>query len=234
MKRIKHQNGVRMIALSTLLLLCLALCVPTIIQADGGNNSVTVVRYQTLRGEQDLGMVFDGREIERQDLDRMAGVSYQLILLEYRDGGYVPALNHGFPLIATTDTNGIARFENLPDGRYRLVELAHERIATPNPPVEFYLPFIGSDGELVRDVFIYPKSNVTEAYDPGQSPGSQGPPGEPGPQGPQGPPGQVGGNRLPQTSGNIGSMGHLLLFAGGILLFGGFGFLLCKKRTMVK
>jgi hypothetical protein len=159
--------------------------------------------------------------------------------MEEVDGEYLPMVGQGgFIQEAVTNANGVAYFGQLPRGIYQVIELNHQLIPEPAPPVIVHLPLRQNSGEFLQNVFIYPKSNVLVVDTPGGGDGHEGGGASDGTLGgtPGGasnqPPGQDLIKRLPQTSGNIGSILYLLMIGGGMLLVGGLGICLCKRRIL--
>lgn len=89
-----------------------------------------------------------------------------------------------------TGDQGEATLGNLPQGTYRVTEQRNAQLKEVMTPVVLELPLPQPSGESLTEVFLYPKSSVVE------SPGTKVP-------GEKQPPKSV--EKIPQTSGNIGS-----------------------------
>ena len=210
----------RMMMVLAVLLLTLTLGIPLVAHAGEGLHSITVVKYMVPQG-QDLPETPIGAEVPNgtfgQGLIRMAGVSYRVVRMERQGAEYVPLTGaEAFSVEVSTNESGIAFVGDLPAGIYQVIELDHPLIPIPDAPVTFHLPLNLGNPEVLTDIFVYPKSNVVLGGGGGGSPGGGGD-------------GQAPG-RLPQTSGNIGSIQSLLLITGGILALGALGVYLTKRK----
>ena len=132
-------------------------------------NSITVIQYRVPVGV-DLPARIDVLGVEQdisgtvgQSLERMAGVTFRIVRMERVNGEYrVMTGELAFSAEQTTNANGRVVFGNLPNGIYRVTQLEHELISNPEAPVIIHLPHMRDDGTFLRDVYMYPKSNVAE------------------------------------------------------------------------
>jgi hypothetical protein len=220
----------KIIAILTFLVLFLSMSVPHAVVAartdEQDLHSITVVKYQVPDNVfvQEIPIGASVPNLTGADgnrLERMSGVTYRLIRVESNGNIYIPVTGEGaFYQEETTNENGLALFNGLPAGIYMLIELEHDYIPAPEEPVIIYLPMRVGSGEYLLDVYVYPKSNMVPPEDPYGRPEEE-PPGE------QEPPG-----RLPQTSGNIGSLFFIGIIAAILISLGGFGAYLLKRKEM--
>ena len=213
--------------------------------SDGGGetNSITIIKYRIPQGivvpEQPIGETEINLSgiLGGQALERMPGVTYRITRMEEVDGEYFPMSgDDAMTMDIVTDANGVARTGPLPDGIYQVIEMPHELIPVRDEPIIIHLPL---DANTLRNVIIYPKSNVIQIVPPEEDPPEDDPP-EDGPTcSPEWvPPGSGGSagsgsgppSRLPQTSGNIGTMTFLLFMIAGAVAMGGYGTFMTVKK----
>lgn len=174
-------------------------------------------------------------------LDPLEGISYEITRVSPVQGttDFEPIIGESaFTTTVTTDKTGLARATNLVQGTYRVVEKDHELLKETMEPVILELPLPQRTGEALNEVYLYPKSGVLTPEDPTN------PPPKDDPKNPNDPKGKLpdtkGGKtnaaseaakeRLPQTSGNIGSYHSLLLVLSFILIMTLIGFRVMKTK----
>lgn len=156
------------------------------------------------------------KDADGNTLDPLPGISYEITRVTPIQGasGFEPVQGDGaFHTTVTTDTQGLAHAGELAQGMYQIVEKEHAQLKDVMEPVIVELPFPQQTGEPLNEVYIYPKSSVL-----GDSPGTKGPNGT------------TTSNvsektieKLPQTSGNIGTAQVLLWILAMIVAMGGVG-----------
>lgn len=171
------------------------------------------------------------KDTNGKTLDPLKGISYEITRVSPVQGTttFEPIIGEAaFSTTVTTDDTGLARVANLAQGTYRVVEKDHELIKEPMEPVILELPLPQRTGEALNEVYLYPKSSVVTQDDPtdkpkGNLPNTKG----------------TGTNsasgtkeRLPQTSGNIGSYHSLLLVLSFILIMTLIGFRVMKTKKV--
>ena len=214
-----------------------------VLASDGGTNSITVIKYRIPQGvvvpEQPIGETEINMSaiLGGQTLERMSGVTYRITRMEEIDGEYFPMSGeNAMTMDIVTDANGVARTGPLPDGIYQVIEMPHDLIPVRDEPIIVHLPM---NINSLRNVIIYPKSNVIQVIPPTEDPPEE-PPEEndPGCDPEWSPPGSGGGgaggketpSRLPQTSGNIGTMTFLVFMIAGAVIMGGYGSFMTMKK----
>lgn len=210
--------------------------------------SISIVKYKfedpaVVEGQLPL----DGTKAEEvkdtqgNALTPLKGFSYEVTRVSPVQGTttFEPVLgDSAFSVTVTTDEAGVAHVANLAQGTYRVVEKEHELLKETMAPVILELPLPQRTGEALNDVYIYPKSSITTKGDTPTDP--KNPPGKGQPNDPKGTLPDTkgtGGNstasgkeRLPQTSGNIGSYHSLLLVLAFIVTMTLIGFGIMKTR----
>lgn len=157
-------------------------------------------------------------DVNGKALEPMAGVSYEIVRVTPKQSGtgFEPLLGeNGFWRTITTDTEGKAQVTNLVQGMYRISENTHDQLKEVMEPVYVELPFHQRSGEPLKEVYIYPKSSITTPL-----PDTSRPPGTP--ETPTTPGTAETPDKLPQTSGNIGTYQTLawvmvMIFAMGLI-----------------
>lgn len=162
-------------------------------------------------------------------LEPLKGISYEITRVSPVQGttNFEPVIGESaFSTTVTSDDSGLARVTNLVQGTYRVVEKDHELLKETMEPVILELPLPQRTGEALNEVYLYPKSSVVTKDSPtdpskGNLPNTKG----------------TGSNsasgtreRLPQTSGNIGSYHSLLLVLSFILVMTLIGFRVMKTK----
>ena len=141
----------------------------------------------------------------------LAGIQYEIVRitpLSEGNGFQVVEGAEAFSTIVTTDHTGLAQMTGLPQGMYWVTEKQTSVLKEVMEPVILELPLPQPNGkEALKDVYLYPKSGVVTAKDPGKDPNN---------------PGEKPITKLPQTSGNIGTIKPfayiiVLLFVMGML-----------------
>ncbi|MGG5370987.1 pilin N-terminal domain-containing protein [Enterococcus sp. AZ196] len=166
------------------------------------------------------------KDTNGKTLEPLKGVSYEITRVSPVQGttDFEPVIgDSAFSTTVTTDDAGLARVTNLAQGTYRVVEKDHELLKKPMEPVILELPLPQRTGEALNEVYLYPKSSViTKSDSPGgtidktKGVGTRNATGK--------------NERLPQTSGNIGSYHSLLLVLSFILIMTLIGFRVMKTK----
>ena len=112
------------------------------------------------------------------------------------------------PIEIVTGSNGQATIP-LTEGLYEVTELANDALSSPAEPVVVQLPAITADGTRLDQLFIYPKSSVVVSPTEGATPRSTTPK-----------QGKATAKRIPQTSGNLGSLFPVYFTLALIILLG--------------
>lgn len=177
------------------------------------------------------------KDANGKKLEPLKGISYEITRVSPVQGSteFEPIIGESaFTTTVTTDESGLARVANLAQGTYRVVEKDHELLKETMAPVILELPLPQRTGEALSEVYLYPKSSVVAPDNPKDDPkGDQ----------PNDPKGKLsntkgtGSNgtsgakeRLPQTSGNIGSYHSLLLVLSFILIMTLIGFKVMRSK----
>lgn len=154
-------------------------------------------------------------------LDPLKGISYEITRVSPVQGTttFEPIIGEAaFSTTVTTDDTGLAKVTHLVQGTYRVVEKDHDLLKETMEPVILELPLPQRTGEALNEVYLYPKSSVVTPDDP-QDPSSDKKKGTLPNTNRTGSNSASGSNdRLPQTSGNIGSYHSLLLVLSFILI----------------
>ena len=221
----------RIICFLTLLFMLL----PQLAQANE-LHSITIVKYKLEGGnELNRSMVHDGTKVDQvtdqngQTLEVLSGIEYVIVRVKKDGDGYIPTTGtEAFSTEITTNSEGIAHVGGLPKGFYQVFEKKQEPLlSNPMEPVVVELPMLKAGGEGLKDVYLYPKSNVVIPSPGGPvAPGSEDP--------------KIGGSseagkpkpatKLPQTAGNIGSIYYLIGLMGLTLIIGIIGMMMGRKE----
>ena len=141
--------------------------------SNGETNSITIIKYRIPEGvvlpEQPIGDMELNLSLvtENEPIQRMPGVTYRVVRMELVAGEYLPMTgSFAMTMDIVTNENGIATTGALPDGIFRVIEMPHELIPTGEPAVMIHLPIMTEDGAMIRDVMVYPKSNVITSRPP--------------------------------------------------------------------
>lgn len=166
-------------------------------------------------------------------LEPLKGISYEITRVSPVQGttDFEPVIGESaFSTTVTTDDSGLAQVTNLVQGTYRVVEKDHELLKEVMAPVILELPLPQRTGEALNEVYLYPKSSVISKDDPKENPTGKNKGDLPNTN-------STGVNsasgtkeRLPQTSGNIGSYHSLLLVLSFILVMTLIGFRVMKTK----
>lgn len=164
-------------------------------------------------------------DAQGNQLDPLAGVSYEVTRVSPVQGTNTFEATVGdeaFAAIMTTDTSGTARFSGLAQGMYRVVENEHPQLREVMEPMVLELPLPQASGKALIDVYLYPKSGVkpgadtktteTRISDENKTVTA------------------ANKDRLPQTSGNIGSYHSLLLVLSFLFVMALIGFRIMKNK----
>lgn len=198
--------------------------------------SISVIKYKLEDPEVltdqlplDGSKVTEIKDAQGNQLEPLAGISYEVTRVSPVQGTTTFEATGGdeaFSTTVTTDETGTAHFSGLAQGMYRVVEKEHAQLREVMEPVVLELPLPQTTGKALTEVYLYPKSGVKPADD-AKTPKST-----------------VSGtasngtkavtsankDRLPQTSGNIGSYHSLLLVLSFIFIMALIGFKLMKSK----
>lgn len=181
-------------------------------QEDTGSYGIHIVKYN-LNDSQESQLTHDGTPVTSgtEDLQRLAGVQYTITRMTKTEmNTYVTAQGaDAFSQTITTNAQGEAELTGLPRGVYQVTESKSEQVPTPMSPVLVSLPMQNANG-LINEVYIYPKSSMVLPDTP-QIPDSNVP------------------DKLPDTSGNIGSYQIIIAMISVIVLVGFSGLWWTKK-----
>ncbi|MGG5370182.1 pilin N-terminal domain-containing protein [Enterococcus sp. AZ196] len=168
------------------------------------------------------------KDSKGNQLEPLAGITYEVTRVSPVQGTTefeAVVGDDAFSTTVTTDGTGTARFSGLAQGMYRVIEKEHAQLRETMAPVILELPLPQRTGEALSDVYLYPKSGVKTASakdDPkNKLPSTAG-----------GKKAVTAANneRLPQTSGNIGSYHSLLLVLSFIFIMALIGFRVMKNK----
>lgn len=197
----------------------LSLNVASLVSADEsgeGSYSIHIVKYKlserqlsssTLPQTPTGSAIGDAKDSEGNILEVMPGVRYQIdkvVPSNDRTEPFEVAPDNQTQEI-TTDASGQASLR-LPEGIYRVTELVGGGITQAAAPVIVQLPLSLQNGEVLKDVFIYPKSSVTTG-----TPSSDTPPSSSVP------------TKIPNTAENIDSAVAVYGILGAVVLLGLYG-----------
>ena len=181
-------------------------------QEDTGSYGIHIVKYN-LNDSQESQLTHDGTPVTSgtEDLQRLAGVQYTITRMTKTEmNTYVTAQGaDAFSQTITTNAQGEAELAGLPRGVYQVTESKSEQVPTPMSPVLVSLPMQNANG-LINEVYIYPKSSMVLPDTP-QIPDTNVP------------------DKLPDTSGNIGSYQIIIAMISVIVLVGFSGLWWTKK-----
>lgn len=181
-------------------------------QEDTGSYGIHIVKYN-LNDSQESQLTHDGTPVTSgtEDLQRLAGVQYTITRMTKTEmNTYVTAQGaDAFSQTITTNAQGEAELTGLPRGVYQVTESKSEQVPTPMSPVLVSLPMQNANG-LINEVYIYPKSSMVLPDTP-QIPDANVP------------------DKLPDTSGNIGSYQIIIAMISVIVLVGFSGLWWTKK-----
>lgn len=181
-------------------------------QEDTGSYGIHIIKYN-LSDNQENQLPHDGTPVKNgtENLQRLAGVQYTITRMTKTEmNTYVTAQGaDAFSQTVTTNVKGEAELIGLPRGVYQVTETKSEQVPAPMSPVLVSLPMQNANG-LINEVYIYPKSSMVLPDTP-QIPDSDLP------------------NKLPDTSGNIGSYQIIIAMISVILLVGFSGLWWTKK-----
>lgn len=165
-------------------------------------------------------------------LEPLKGISYEITRVSPVQGttDFEPVIGESaFTTTVTTDDTGLAQVTNLAQGTYRVVEKKHELLKETMEPVILELPLPQRTGDALSEVYLYPKSSVVTPDDlkddPTKNKGNLPNTVKSGSKNASGTT-----DRLPQTSGNIGSFHSLLLVLSFILVMTLIGFRVMKTK----
>lgn len=187
-------------------------------ESSGNNFSINIVKYKlsdaqlsnSTLPQNPTGSALENNKAKDSSgnvLEVMSGVSYQIDKV-------VPSNNSTTPFelapdnrsqVITTDASGKASIQ-LPMGIYRVTELTGSGIEKVAEPVILQLPLTLQNGEVLNDVYLYPKSSVTSGNPTPNPPDS---PNEP--------------TKIPDTAENIDSSFAVYGILGAIVLLGLYG-----------
>ncbi|MBD5823518.1 pilin N-terminal domain-containing protein [Lactococcus petauri] len=177
-----------------------------------GSYGIHIIKYN-LSDSQESQLTHDGTPVTSgtEDLQRLAGVQYTITRMTKTEmNTYVTAQGtDAFSQRVTTNAQGEAELTGLPRGVYQVTEAKSEQVPTPMSPVLVSLPMQNANG-LINEVYIYPKSSMVLPDTP-QIPDNNLP------------------DKLPDTSGNIGSYQIIIAMISVIVLVGFSGLWWTKK-----
>ncbi|WP_308004512.1 pilin N-terminal domain-containing protein [uncultured Lactococcus sp.] len=181
-------------------------------QEDTGSYGIHIIKYN-LNDSQESQLTHDGTPVTSgtEDLQRLAGIQYTIARMTKTEmNTYVTAEGaDAFSQTVTTNAQGEAELTGLPRGVYQVTESKSEQVPTPMSPVLVSLPMQNANG-LINEVYIYPKSSMVLPDTP-QIPDTNVP------------------DKLPDTSGNIGSYQIIITMISVIVLVGFSGLWWTKK-----
>ncbi|MDT2726271.1 pilin N-terminal domain-containing protein [Lactococcus formosensis subsp. formosensis] len=181
-------------------------------QEDTGSYGIHIIKYN-LNDSQESQLTHDGTPVTSgtEDLQRLAGIQYTITRMTKTEmNTYVTAEGaDAFSQTVTTNAQGEAELTGLPRGVYQVTESKSEQVPTPMSPVLVSLPMQNANG-LINEVYIYPKSSMVLPDTP-QIPDTNVP------------------DKLPDTSGNIGSYQIIITMISVIVLVGFSGLWWTKK-----
>ncbi|MBO0458334.1 cell wall protein [Enterococcus hulanensis] len=194
--------------------------------------SIFVVKYkleepEILTGQLPLNGVKAGEIKDKQgnQLEPLAGISYEVTRVSPVQGSNrfeATVGDEAFCTTITTDVTGIAHFSGLAQGMYRVVEEEHSQLREVMEPVVLELPLPQASGKALPEVYLYPKSGVKPIIDTNNS--------ESGISDATKELTAANKDRIPQTSGNIGSYHSLILVLSFILIMTLVGFRIMKNK----
>ena len=202
--------------------------------------SISVVKYkledpEVLTNQLPLDGTKAGeiKDSQGNQLDPLAGISYEVTRVSLVQGTteFEPVIGESaYSTTVTTNEFGLAQVTNLAQGTYRVVEKDHELLKETMGPVILELPLPQRTGEVLSEVYLYPKSSVVTKEAPKDDSSTTS-------NGKLSSTNSTNGNsasartdRLPQTSGNIGSYHSLLLVLSFILVMTLIGFRVMKTK----
>lgn len=232
--------------LTCLFLGCIMVCFFTVSASAEGTDtySLTIVKYR-LEGDATFhdSLPHDGTKVDAvtdadgNTLTGFANVTYRLTRVMLKDSGldetkatsYTAAAgDEAFTMELVTNSNGHAVINGLPKGVYLVEELPNELLIEVMDPVLVHLPMQTEDG-LLTHVYLYPKSSIVLPDDPITDPK------EDGNNATGSNSSSTGSNgKLPQTSGNIGTVHQMVWMMGMIAVMGTAGLLISKQRKRVQ
>ncbi|MBO0450935.1 pilin N-terminal domain-containing protein [Candidatus Enterococcus murrayae] len=194
--------------------------------AEDQRSSITIVKYKLT--EADLAenpLPIDGTKIEKavnkegKTFEPLSGVSYEITRVSPVNGTtqFEPVQGtDAFSKTITTDNNGQARLSDLVQGTYRVIEKAQDQIKEPMEPVILELPLPQRSGQSLNDVYLYPKSSIAGAtvIDPKEITTEKG----------------TSPERIPQTSGTIGSYSSFYVIIIFLTLMGFIGIRMLRSK----
>ncbi|MHC5267697.1 pilin N-terminal domain-containing protein [Enterococcus sp. LJL98] len=197
------------------------------------NYSITVVKVQMTKDVLESNpFPLDGTKIdvvkdhEGNELKALPRVTYVIERVTPSNGA------DGFEVIEgadalkqelVTDEDGVAHFIELPQGMYRVTEKENEQIQTVMKPVILELPLPQTNGDSLKDVYLYPKSSIV----PGEIPKKDGEENDSSHIQPGKKP-----IKIPQTSGNIGKFYPIAWSLAFVFFMGSLGmYVIFRKNT---
>lgn len=188
-------------------------------------NSISIQKYK-LDASTSLAEAFpqDGTKVEKlvdtkgNALAPLAGIQYEIVRvtpLTEGNGFQVVEGVEAFSTVVTTDASGLAQITGLPQGMYRVTEKQTAVLKDVMEPVLLELPLPQPNGkDALKDVYLYPKSGVVTAKTPGDSSGNK------------------SVTKLPQTSGNIGTVKPFVYIFLLLFVMGTLGLLSMRQKKM--
>jgi hypothetical protein len=181
-------------------------------QEETGSYGIHIIKYN-LSDSQESQLSHDGTPVTSgtEGLQRLTGIQYTITRMTKTElNTYVTAQGaEAFSQTVVTNAQGEAELTALPRGVYQVTEAKSEQVPTPMSPVLVSLPMQNVNG-LINEVYIYPKSSMVLPDTP-QIPDNNLP------------------DKLPDTSGNIGSYQIIIAMISVIVLVGFSGLWWTKK-----
>lgn len=212
--------------LSLLFLLVISFSSPLQVFAEDQGYSVTIVKYKLT--DADLAgnpLPVDGTKAEKavnkegKSFELLPGISYEITRVSPVNGTTQFEAIQGadaFTKTVTTDSNGQAQLPGLVQGTYRVIEKANNQIKEPMEPVILELPLPQRNGQALNDVYLYPKSSIAggAAIDTKKTTMGNG----------------TSPERIPQTSGTIGSYYSFYVIILFLALMGVIGIRMLRSK----
>lgn len=176
----------------------------------------------------------DGTRVEKltdengNALTPLPGITYEITRVSpiQEQSDFVPVVGEdAFSVTVVTDRNGVARVVGLANGTYRVIEKESQLLKTVMEPVILELPLPQREGEALKEVYLYPKSSVSDDSktsvneEESVTPSSEGQRDK-----------AVGVQKLPQTSGSIGTNQPLYFILAFLIVMGGIGLKVFKTK----
>lgn len=211
------------------------LFLPQIVSANETGYSITIQKYRLSNGVTlSSDVPRDGSKAETitdnkgNQLEALSGISYEIVrvspLEETREFRPVEGTD-AFSTEIMTDLQGTAHVGNLSAGTYRVTEKRTEQLQNVMEPVIVELPLPQRTGNALSDVYLYPKSSIQSSQLSGTPsnrkstlPNITGRDSEPVEE------------RMPQTSGSLGTLQSLYILLALVLVMGTLGWYYMRSK----